>query len=226
MRKNILLLLLIGILTTMACTKMDDYKKYTNGKELVYAGKPDSLSAFSGKNRVKLNWNLVSDPKITKAKIYWNNRADSMVVPITRTSGVDKITVILKDMREGNYSFEVITLHDDEVHSVSSYVSGRVYGANYAATLLNRGLQSTSSLANNGFKFNWGLMESTALGVEVNYISTDDVKKQHMVSIKENVTTLATVKRPSEIHYRTLFKPDTLSIDTFYSKIDTLKLLL
>ncbi len=226
MKKNILFLLLIGVLATMACTKMDDYKKFTNGKELVYAGKPDSLSAFPGKNRVKLTWNLVSDPKITKAKIYWNNRADSIEVPITRTSGVDKIKVVLKDMKEGNYSFEVVTLHDDDIRSVSTYVSGRVYGTNYAATLLNRGLQTTSSLANNGFRLNWGLMESTALGVEVNYVSTDDAEKQHMVSRTENATTLANVKRPSEIHYRTLFKPDTLSIDTFYSKIDTLKLLL
>ncbi len=224
MKKNILLLLLICVLATFACTKMDDYKKYTNGKELSYAGKADSLRAFSGKNRIKLSWKLMSDPKITKAKVFWNNKADSVEVAIKRTSGVDNINVVLDKMKEGNYSFEIVTLHDDQVRSVPAYISGRVYGANYEMTLLNRGLQSTALLANNGYRMTWGLLESTALGVDITYERTNGTVVNYKVPPTENVTTLTTVKKPGEIRYRTFFKPDTLSIDTFYSKIDTIRL--
>lgn len=225
MKKNILLLLFISVVATLACTKMDDYKKYTNGKELAYAGKADSLRAFPGKNRIKLSWRLVSDPKITKAKIYWNNRADSLEIAIKRTNGVDTINVILDKMKEGNYSFEVVTIHDDQIRSVPAYVSGRVFGQNYEVTLLNRGIQSTAYLTNNGYRMNWGLMEGTALGVDITYEKTNGTITNYRIPTTENVTTLATVKRPSQVYYRTLFKPDTLSIDTFYSKIDTLRIL-
>ncbi|MEJ5960850.1 DUF4998 domain-containing protein [Pedobacter immunditicola] len=224
MKKNILLLLLISVVATLACTKMDDYKKYTNGKELAYAGKADSLRAFPGKNRIKLSWRLVSDPKITKARIYWNNKADSLEIAIKRTVGVDTINVILEKMKEGNYSFEVITIHDDQIRSVPAYISGRVYGQNYEVTLLNRGIQSTTYLTNNGYRINWGLVEGTALGVDITYAKTNGTVTNYRVPTTENVTTLTTVKRPGQIYYRTLFKPDSLSIDTFYSKIDTLRL--
>ncbi|RYY37908.1 MAG: hypothetical protein EOP46_00965, partial [Sphingobacteriaceae bacterium] len=52
-RKKILLsVLAAALLVVSACKKMDDYLKYTGGKEILYTGKVDSVRILSGKNRV------------------------------------------------------------------------------------------------------------------------------------------------------------------------------
>ncbi|MDC2206737.1 DUF4998 domain-containing protein, partial [Bacteroides thetaiotaomicron] len=61
------LLILLGI---TSCTKMDEYLKYTDGKEILYTGIPDSIAMYSGYNRVVFRGVLASDPKIAKIKIY------------------------------------------------------------------------------------------------------------------------------------------------------------
>ena len=45
------LLLLLGNFSS--CTKMDDYLKYTDGKEILYIGKPEAMQMRSGRERVQ-----------------------------------------------------------------------------------------------------------------------------------------------------------------------------
>ena len=59
------LLILLGI---TSCTKMDEYLKYTDGKEILYTGIPDSIAMYSGYNRVVFRGVLASDPKIAKTR--------------------------------------------------------------------------------------------------------------------------------------------------------------
>ena len=62
-------LLLLALLGVTSCTKMDDYLKYTDGKEILYTGIPDLIEMYSGYNRVVFRGLLASDPKIAKIKI-------------------------------------------------------------------------------------------------------------------------------------------------------------
>ena len=55
------MLLLAG--TYMACTKSDDYKKFTAKGEISYTGKLDSVKIMSGNNRVYIRGLFLSDPK-------------------------------------------------------------------------------------------------------------------------------------------------------------------
>ncbi|HVK49771.1 MAG TPA: DUF4998 domain-containing protein, partial [Pseudobacter sp.] len=81
-----LLLLLAFTLGTGACSKMDEeYKDFTKGGEIIYTGKVDSLKIFPGKNRFKLSWALVSDQRISKCRVFWNEGEDSITVPVQRT---------------------------------------------------------------------------------------------------------------------------------------------
>ena len=57
------LLMLLGI---TSCTKMDEYLKYTDGKEILYTGIPDSIAMYSGYNRVVFRGVLASDPSQDK----------------------------------------------------------------------------------------------------------------------------------------------------------------
>ena len=84
------LLMLLGI---TSCTKMDEYLKYTDGKEILYTGIPDSIAMYSGYNRVVFRGVLASDPKIAKIKIYWNLKQDSLEQDIRR-EGNDNVLII------------------------------------------------------------------------------------------------------------------------------------
>lgn len=154
--RNFLFLLLAGLCFT-SCEKMDaTYKDFLKGGEIVYNGKPELLQVFSGNKRVKLKWYIVSDPKITSAKIYWNNPAhiegepvipgqrpagrDSVVLSIQRGSGTDSVQTFIDRLKEGIYTFSVF-MYDDKGHSsVKSEVIGDVYGDNYQGSITNRPL--------------------------------------------------------------------------------------
>lgn len=154
--RNFLFLLLAGLCFS-SCEKMDaTYKDFLNGGEIVYNGKPELLQVFSGNKRVKLKWYIISDPKITSAKIYWNNPAniegdpiipgqrnagrDSVAISITRGAGTDSVQTFIERLKEGIYTFTVY-MYDDKGHSsIKSEIIGDVYGDNYQSSITNRPL--------------------------------------------------------------------------------------
>ena len=83
------LLILLGI---TSCTKMDEYLKYTDGKEILYTGIPDSIAMYSGYNRVVFRGVLASDPKIAKIKIYWNSYVKVCITVLMPTNLLCKVT--------------------------------------------------------------------------------------------------------------------------------------
>lgn len=133
----ILLLLLLS-----ACSKMDDtYKQFIAQGEIPYAGAVDSVKVFPGKNRLQLSW-LLTDPQVTKAKIYWNNQSDSLDMVIKRVNEVDTVNVILSPMPEGAYSFDIYTFDDEGNKSIKVSTTGQVYGDRYTSSLLPRPVKS------------------------------------------------------------------------------------
>src|SRR5688500_14191658 len=99
---SLLLLASAALMLTASCEKMGDtYSGYLKGGEITYPGKADSLAAFPGNKRIALQWLIMSDPKIVKAVVFWNNRLDSLIVPIQKTSQVDTIRLTLPNMEEG-----------------------------------------------------------------------------------------------------------------------------
>ncbi|WP_316814006.1 DUF4998 domain-containing protein [Pedobacter heparinus] len=130
------------------------YKEFLNGGQVVYNGKPEGLQAFSGNKRVGIKWYIISDPKITSAKIFWNNPGhiegdpvlpnqrpagkDSITIAINRGSGTDSVITFIDRLKEGIYTFSVY-MYDDKGHSsVKSEVISDVYGDNYQNSIGNR----------------------------------------------------------------------------------------
>src|SRR5690606_28631215 len=99
--------LLLGGLACFACSKMDDYKKYVKGGELVYPTKIDSLKILPGKNRVAVSGMVAVNRGMTDFRVYWNNRRDSVTVPVTLTEDIDTIEYVISDLPEGPMNFEV-----------------------------------------------------------------------------------------------------------------------
>src|SRR5690606_33400980 len=108
-------------------SKMDDtYKDFIKDGKIPYTGKADPVSVHPGRTRLMLAWPTPSDPKAIRAKLYWNNRQDSMEVPINRD--LDTAKVIFNDWEEGAYVFEIFTFDKDGNSSLKVEVMAQVYG--------------------------------------------------------------------------------------------------
>ncbi|WP_442794565.1 DUF4998 domain-containing protein [Pelobium manganitolerans] len=221
--KNILkLFVAIALATSLAsCSKMDDYKKYVEGGEISYTGKLDSVKVFSGENRVYLKGLFIADPKVKICKVYWDNFQDSAVVPINRTQEVDTLKLSINNVPEGIHNFVIYTYDAEGNPSIPVYKTGRAYGERYKATLNNRGINTAFTDAAGVTTITWNAMDrlSGVFATDVTYTDVDAKQVKIRVPIDQASTVLPKFKPSSNISYYTLFLPDTLSIDTFYSTI-------
>jgi hypothetical protein len=219
------IVILAVISASASCSKEDDYKKYLGDAPLVYPGKVDSLKAYPGKNRIMLTWLLLSDPTIVKAKVFWNNRADTAVFPITRKNGVDTIKAVINNLEERDYFFEVFTYDKNGNESVPAEIKGTVYGAKYEASLLHRILLTsmvipTGPSTYNGMliwdKFNQG---EGIIGTRVEYTNAGNQATSLIFPAgdynQQLITTLPDFVKGNSLYYTTLYKPTPLALDTF-----------
>lgn len=242
-----LLMFVVVILGIASCSKMDDnYSDFVKDGEIVYTGKVDSLQTFPGNGRVRLQWLLVSDPKITKCKVYWNDGKDSSILDVKKTAATDTIKLTLSNLKEGLYSFQVYTYDNLGHSSVKADVIGTVYGDNYQNSIFNRPLKSATwvniaakpasnppVLAFKGTQVEWYGVSDQAVLVEVNYtteagtsktvieVPVKDANKPNSPPALKPITELPDYKKGTSFTYRTGYKPTPKSIDIFYTAYDT-----
>jgi hypothetical protein len=221
------------LLFVVACSKMDAYKdEFLAGGEIQYTGKADSVKFHSGYNRVQLSWLILSDPKVSRAKVYWNYRRDSAEITINRTKNVDTVRLLIRNLPEGTYDFEIFTYDKAGHTSIPSPINGKVYGERYEATLLPRGVDNSNSWTEEMEDPNyhqaiisWRAYSATdgVIGMELTYTDEDDQEQTVVTPAKEPQSLLPKYQPGSDIHFRTLYQPDSLAIDTFYTRPVKLK---
>lgn len=218
--KRITFVLLAAIaLAFAACSKMNDYQEYAKQGEISYTGKIDSLRIYPGHDRVLISGLFISDPKVRSVRIYWNNRRDSIVVPVTRSNGVDTLKKILTGLSEGTQNFEVFTYDAMGNPSIIVRASANVYGERYMASLLNRPIAAVELGADGNTTVDWGDVDRTTgvLSSEIVYTKIDGSTARVNVPITSSKTVLPSYKYGTTFQYHTGYLPDTLSIDTFYT---------
>lgn len=212
-----LLCLLLGALAS--CSKSDDYKKYLENGEKIYTGKIDSVLVYSGRERVYVTGLFMADPKIVKLRAYWNNGADSVEVPITRTANVDTLKLSIP-VAEGVHNFYFVAFDADNNASLKVYKTGISYGPRYISGLINKPFYTADYFAGDqNTTISWGGIDLTsgATFTEVEYTNTDGELITQRDSIGNSESTLKGYLPGRPLRYRTIFVPDTLSIDTFYT---------
>ena len=206
-----------------ACSKMDDYKNFSNGKEVSYTGKPDSVITYSGKNRVGISWLRSADPKIVMTRIYWNNRTDSMDVSLASSvPGSKRINTIVNNLPEGNYNFELFNFDEPGNRSVVSRGSGASYGETFQKSLLNRSVESFyAKQFNIGYHaaVQWFAPAEKSVGMEITYRDTLGGTRKVIGDAKSSTTLIPGYDESNAISYRTLYVPDSTAIDTFYTGV-------
>jgi hypothetical protein len=211
--------LMLTILSLFSCSGGDDYLKFTQGGEISYTGKMDSVKIYPGRNRVKLEGLIISDPKVAQLRVFWNNRADSVVVPITRTKGIDAVSTIIEGLAENVYNFEVRTYDAQGNKSIAQSITAETFGVRYQASLNDRAIVTSSLSSNLSLTINYAAMDLTtgAFATEVVYTDKFDVEQTLTVPVTTSQVIIPNYKIGSQFKQRSLFLPTKKAIDIFYT---------
>ncbi len=223
--RKLIYLLLLAIIFNSSCADPEDYKQFLEGGEISYTGKIDSVIVLSGKERIYIQGLFRSDPKVTKCVIYWNSKLDSLAVPVERTDRTDTMKVIVP-LAENLYNFEFRTFDADGNASIPVYSIGRSYGDLYQKSISNRLILSAiTDEATGDVTVNWRDIDKTlgAFATDVIYTDNQDKERKVRVSTSASNSILEDYKKGTQFSYKTLYRPDTLCIDTFYTAINNQK---
>ncbi len=210
---SLVALLMFGL---AACSKWDNYKKYTQAGEVVYTGKMDSVKTYPGNQRIKITGLLPADPKITKAKISWNDGKDSALFSIAKGTGIDSFNQIVA-VPEGIYNFTIQTFDAVGNSSMKVNAAGTAYGPKYQSGLSNRAVNRAELMPSGKAELAWDNLDaaSGALGTWVRYTKVGDVTDSVFVPLTQSLTSLDNFKPGSSVILRTQYLPKANCIDTF-----------
>jgi len=215
--KKLTYILIAGIVWCLSsCKDMDSiYQDYIVPNGHTYPGKALNPIVYAGKNRVKVSWLKGSDPKVVRARVYWNNYTDSTDVNVPADK--DTISCIIEDLPENTYSFFIRTFDEKGNISIPVEVRGSSYGVKYEAGILNRAINN-AILTETTVKIEWGTIDTlSAYATEIRYTNaTGEIQTLRTMS-NEAVSTISDIKRGTTFSYRTLYVPNHLAIDTFYT---------
>lgn len=215
--KNIygLVVLILSVFSITSCEDfMDVHKEYIEGGEIIYAPKPDSVNFVAGKNRILFNCRTYNATNVHSIDVYWNNELDSLIIPIEMKTGYDSISVILDNLEEKSYTFNIRTT--DNFGHKSLYVTdfGTSYGEIYQFRLSDRRIK-TVSFSDGGGTASWYFAPENLVRSEIRYIKNDGSQSIVESPSAIDVVELPEIRPGSSIEYRSLFIPEVEAIDTF-----------
>lgn len=208
----------------ISCGDMDEtYRHFWEDGEKIYPSPVDSLKMYPGKNRTLLSWLIYGDPNVERVKIFWENNTDSLEVPIQATGGKDSVTVLIDDLEERAYSFDIYTYDHKGNRSILRSVTGNVYGETYANSVLSRSVIN-SFFVDDVLTIIWGSQaDETSIGSELTY---KDLRfgSYNSIFIDDKAQTTVIENFDSsdrEIKFQTIYVPP-MSIDTFYTAVQSI----
>ena len=212
--KNIIYVIFIGIIVGFSsCKSQEDiYEEYVVPNGLLYPGQALKPVAKPGNKRIEISWNRGTDPRVKKARIFWNNYTDS--VELTVAQDMNIVSYIIDPIAENTYSFMIHTYDVDGNMSIPVEVMGVVYGDSYRNRLVNRILKSTF-YDGLDLTLNWGTSDGTETGISLNWTDIHGASKTRVIDPSETESLIPDIDITKLLSYSTMYKPDSLAIDVF-----------
>ena len=205
----------------LACESLDtDFKSFLKEGEIIYPGIASNISSNPGNQRAALLWTPSPDPSIDHYVIYWNNKADSIVVEATSHDPSDTISAIIPDLAEYVYSFTIYSYDSKGNRSVPKDINSvKVYGPVYEGNLLNRPYNAVQpSVVNDdgSVKLNFTTPDTINIATTIKYTNGSDVVVEKELSASDVSVVLDDYKAGTAILYKSSYIPQQGAIDTFY----------
>jgi hypothetical protein len=217
MKKIVNILLILTLLTCLFSCEgmMDAHKQYVEDGEIVYMPKPETVEFLAGRYRVVLRIVLYNSPNVKSVDIYWDNKADSLIYPVTTSTGLDTFEIEIPDLEERSYTFTVWTTDAYKNHSLPIIGFSNSYGDLFQSSLVNQPIWKIA-LTEEGGEITWSSIVEHLVSAQIRYIDKED--NEQIVTTPSTVSTALcpNVKASSKFTYRSLFLPEKNAIDTFY----------
>lgn len=211
---NSTLILLLILFGTSCEDFMDIHEEYIKDGEIIYAPKADSIQFIAGKGRVMFNFWLENSPNVKTVDLYWNAGADSLLIPVSPTTGLDSFSVVIPNLPEGSYTFDVKTT--DNFGHPSLYLTGfgNSYGDFYQSSLANRRVKSIELFDDRGI-INWFSALDGMVWTDIKYTMNDGKSNTVRLDSKAQSISCPNLKPGTSFEFSSSFIPEELSIDTF-----------
>lgn len=216
MKKIIMILPVFMVIAYWGCNKMDStYKEFLKDGPIIYSQKVDSVKVYSGRTRVLITWLPIRDPRVSKLNISWGGNTETKEIPIT---SVRDTSVLIEGLVEGNYVFNFYTSDDVGNRSVKTEALGTSYDTLYEKGLT---LRNINTLTRAGSSVSISYRSITGVeayaGQEITYQSSSGGQtKKLILAANESDVTISDFSGSSLTH-RSIYKPQSLSPDVFYS---------
>lgn len=131
---------------------------------------------------------------------------------------------MLNGLEEGSYAFTIYTYDPKGNKSIPINTVGRVYGNKYLNSLLTRILKSAFYIGDS-LVIEWGDPDGSSAGVKLIYegLSGDSIYLNISPDAKTTVVKDFAFHPGSTFSYQTIFIPDPVAIDTFYTAEKTVR---
>lgn len=203
--------------TLVSCDDVNSvHQEYYDRGEMIYTGVVDSLKASVGYEKVRFNWEINSDPRISKTVIYWNQKSDSAVVNVNRTTDGRMPMTYTGDFEEGNYIFEFVTKDDEGHYSMTKDLVVVVLGNSYVQGLNVRKISSAEVDEAGQLKLTWGDVASTLLLYTTVEYEVNGEKLTRQVANDEKETVLEGLKPGDKYYVSSTYQPEE-AFETFTS---------
>jgi len=213
---------LVAIMVIFGCDKKDTaFRDYLGSKEIVYAGLPVNVNYLPGYLRTQLYWNPSPDQTIAKYAIYWNNKADSLIVDATTHRPADTMRVMISNLKEYSYAFTIYSIDGEGNRSIPYEINNvKVYGPLYKAGLLNRAYNADNpSVLHDDYSItlNFNKADTINITTEIAYTNTSDVQVKKNIDSGTFSITIPDLKPATSIKYRSSYIPSPRSLDTVFT---------
>lgn len=143
MKKNLFFLLFLFILVGgFSCKDQDGvYREFVEKGGYVYPQKTKDFTIYEGYKRIKLVWNIPTDPSVRTAKVFWSNRTKEIDINYETYPG-KQVELFIENLEEMSYTFELINFDSDGNKSMVSEVTGSPYAENWLLTHAERTISS------------------------------------------------------------------------------------
>ncbi len=214
------IVLIFTVLFTMSSCEdfMDIHKDFIKDGEIIYSPKVDSVSFIAGEHRMLFRCWFYKSPNVRSVDLYWNNNQDSLITSVMPSAGIDSIDILLPNMEEKSYTFNIRTTDMFGHKSLWTTDFGNAYGASYQTTLVDRRINEISMVEKNGIiegKVTFYSAISLQVRNQVRYEKNDGSVSIVTALPEESEILCPDAKVGSSFETRSFYIPEEEAIDTF-----------
>ena len=193
----------------------DPYKQFVVKEGIRYPQAAEGLTSTAGYYRAQITWDKPTDPSVKEAKVFWNNRNDSLAVDFSDFSG--DIEIIIDDLPEDSQSFVVYTYDSFGNRSIPRETTTTIFGDRYMKSLIARSISSYGINPDGKAQIDWNSATPNLDHTELQYKSSGGTWKTVTVAANAATTIIDDINtsKPECFKYRSVYSLSTC-IDLLY----------